>query len=106
MKNDIDDIARQKDSFLTFTFDEEKDKLFIKAQSENRLYCGFLELNPLITFDKIRKIFSAKNYEIITIDNQQLQISIGGVIDLQLKNQDQQNLQFLKDTIQKLTAKL
>ena len=91
---------------MTFTFDEEKDKLFIKAQSENELYCEFVELYPLIIFDKIKRFFSAKNYKIIAIDNQKLEISIEGVIDLKLKNQDQQNLQSLKDRIQKLTAKV
>ena len=105
MKNDIDDIAKQKKSLLTFTFDQENDKLLIKAQSEKTLYCGFLEPHPLITFDKIKKVISAKNYEIVSIDNREMEITIGGIVDLILKSQDQLNLEFLKDTIQKLTDK-
>ncbi len=42
MKNDIDDIAKQKESLLSFAFDQENDKLLIKAQTQNTLYCGFL----------------------------------------------------------------
>ena len=105
MKNDIDDITKQKESLLTFTFDQENDKLLIKAQSEKTLYCGFLEPNPLITFDKIKKVISAKNYEIVSMNNREMEITIGGIVDLILKSQDQLNLEFLKDTIQKLTAK-
>ena len=72
MKNDIDDIAKQKESLLTFTFDQENDKLLIKAQTQKTLYCGFLEPNPLITFDKIKKVLSAQNYEIIGMNSQKM----------------------------------
>ena len=86
MKNDIDDIAKQKESLLTFTFDQENDKLLIKAQSEKLLYCGHLELNPFFTFDKIKKVLSANNYEIIGMNAHKMEITIAGVIDLQLKD--------------------
>jgi hypothetical protein len=33
MKNDIEDITKQKDFLLVFSFDQENDKLLIKAQS-------------------------------------------------------------------------
>ena len=39
------------------------------------------------------------------MDKREMEITIGEVIDLQLKSQDQLNLEFLKDTIQKLTGK-
>ncbi len=35
-----------------------------------------------------------------------MEITIGGMVDLILKSQDQLNLEFLKDTIQKLTTKV
>jgi hypothetical protein len=72
MKNDIDDIAKQKESLLAFTFDQENDKLLIKAQTQNTLYCGFLEPHPLITFDKIKKVLSAQNYEIVSKGNREM----------------------------------
>ena len=72
MKNEIDDIAKQKESLLTFTFDQENDQLLIKAQSEKSLYYGFLEPNPLITFDKIKKVLLAKNYEIVSMNSQKM----------------------------------
>jgi hypothetical protein len=106
MKNDIDDIAKQKESLLSFTFDQENDKLLIKAQYENSLYCGHLEVNPFFTFDKIKKVLSAQNYEIVSKGNREMEITIGGMVDLILKSQDQLNLEFLKDTIQKLTTKV
>jgi hypothetical protein len=37
------------------------------------------------------------------MDPHQMEISIGGVFDIQLKSEDQLNLQSLKDAIQKLT---
>ena len=35
-----------------------------------------------------------------------MEISIGGLIDLELKSKDQADFEFLKDTIQKLTTKV
>ncbi len=35
-----------------------------------------------------------------------MEITIGAILDIQLKSQDQLTLEFLKDTIQKLTTKL
>jgi hypothetical protein len=60
----------------------------------------------LITFDKIKKVLSANNYEIVSKGNREMEITIGGMVDLILKSQDQLNLEFLKDTIQKLTTKV
>ncbi len=70
------------------------------------MYCGNLEPNPLITFDKIKKNILAKNYDIVSINNKEMEITIGGMLDMKLKNQDQLNLEFLKDDIQKVKAKL
>jgi hypothetical protein len=70
------------------------------------LYCGNLEPNPCISFEKIKKNLLAKNYDIISMNNKEMEITIGGTIDLRLKNQDQLNLEFLKDDIQKVKAKL
>ena len=69
MKNENDDIAQQKEAFLSFTFEQQNDQLLIKAHSGPELYCGLLEPNPLLPFDKIKKALSTKNYELVSFNH-------------------------------------
>jgi hypothetical protein len=69
-------------------------------------YCAFLEPSPLLPFDKIKKALSTKNYELVSINHEQMKITVGAVLDILLASQDQLNLEFLKETILKLTVKL
>ena len=93
MKNDHNDIAKQKEFSITFTFEHQDNKLLINAQAEDILYCGFLEANPVISFDKVKKFLLNKNYELVAKNNQHMEISMGGgLIDLELKSKDQVDL--------------
>jgi hypothetical protein len=47
---------------MKFTFEPEENSLIITAKSEDTEYCGSLEANPMITFEKIKKFLLASNY--------------------------------------------
>jgi hypothetical protein len=77
---------------MKFTFEPEENSLIITAKSEDTEYCGSLEANPMITFEKIKKFLLASNYEILSKSNQLMEISIGGLIDIELKAKEKMTL--------------